>query len=85
MASGKAAAMGETEGFVKCLADPETDKVLGVHIVGPHATDLISEAALAIKMGATVEQVTQVIHAHPTLAEALLEAAEAVHGRAIHI
>ncbi|SHE47745.1 dihydrolipoamide dehydrogenase [Desulforamulus putei DSM 12395] len=85
MASGKAAAMGETDGFVKILADPATDKVLGVHIVGPHATDLIAEAALAMELGATVEQMTQVIHAHPTLAESILEAAEAVHGRAIHI
>lgn len=85
MASGKAAAMGETDGFVKILADPETDKVLGVHMLGPHATDLIAEAALAIKLGATVEQITHVIHAHPTLAEAILEAAEAVHRQAIHI
>jgi len=85
MASGKAAAMGETDGFVKVLADPKNDKVLGVHIVGPHATDLIAEAALAIKLGATVEQVAQTVHAHPTLAETMLEAAEAVHGRAIHI
>ncbi len=85
MASGKAATMGETDGFVKILADPATDKVLGVHIVGPHATDLIAEAALAIELGATVDQITQVIHAHPTLAETVLEAAEAVHGRAIHI
>lgn len=85
MASGKAATIGETEGFVKVLAHPETDRVLGVHIVGPHATDLIAEAALAIKLGTTVEQITQVIHAHPTLAETILEAAEAIHGRAIHI
>ncbi len=85
MASGKAATMGETDGFVKILADTETDKVLGVHMVGPHATDLIAEAALAIKLGATVEQITNVIHAHPTLAEVIMEAAEAVHGRAIHI
>lgn len=85
MASGKAATMGETDGFVKILADPENDKVLGVHIVGPHATDLIAEAALAIELGATVEQITKVIHAHPTLSETILEAAEAVHGLAIHI
>ncbi|GAB6158400.1 dihydrolipoyl dehydrogenase [Desulfotomaculum varum] len=85
MASGKAAAMGETDGFVKILADPAADKVLGVHIIGPHASDLIAEAALAMELGATVEQITRVIHAHPTLAESFLEAAEAVHGRAIHI
>ncbi|MBM7855365.1 dihydrolipoamide dehydrogenase [Desulfohalotomaculum tongense] len=85
MASGKAQAMGETSGFVKVLVDPESDKILGVHIVGPHASDLIAEAALAIQLGATAEQVANTIHAHPTLAEALAEAAEAVHGRAINI
>ncbi|MTI80297.1 MAG: dihydrolipoyl dehydrogenase [Firmicutes bacterium] len=85
MASGKAQAMGEANGFVKMLADAETDKILGVHIVGPHASDLISEAALAIQLGATVEQLANTIHAHPTLAEALAEAAEAVHGRAINV
>lgn len=85
MASGKAATLGETEGFVKVLAHPETDKILGVHMVGAHATELIAEGALAIKLGATAEQVSHVIHAHPTLAETIHEAAEAVHGRAIHI
>jgi len=84
IASGKAKAMGETDGFVKILADPESDQVLGVHIVGPHATDLIAEAALAIRMKVTVKQLTETIHAHPTLSEAVLEAAEAVHGMSIH-
>jgi len=84
MASGKAQAMGETEGFVKVLADPDTDLILGVHIVGPHATDLIGEAALAIKTGITAGQLVQTIHAHPTLSETLAEAMEAVHGRSIH-
>ncbi|MDF9407973.1 dihydrolipoyl dehydrogenase [Pelotomaculum isophthalicicum JI] len=84
IASGKAKAMGETNGFVKILADPESDRVLGVHIVGPHATDLIAEAALAVKMGVTVKQLTETIHAHPTLPEAVLEAAGAVHGMSIH-
>ncbi|OPY58253.1 MAG: Dihydrolipoyl dehydrogenase [Pelotomaculum sp. PtaU1.Bin035] len=83
-ASGKAQAMGETSGFVKVLADPESDRVLGVHIVGPRATDLIAEAALAIRMDVTVKQLTETIHAHPTLSEAVLEAAEAVHGMSIH-
>lgn len=85
MALGKAAAAGETEGFVKILADASTDRILGVHIIGPHATDLIAEAALAVKLGATVQQLVETIHAHPTLAEAVLEAAEAVHGRCIHL
>lgn len=85
MASGKAQAMGETNGFVKVLVDPETDKILGVHIIGPHASDLIAEAALAIQLGATAEQLANTIHAHPTLAEALAEAAEAVHGMAINV
>lgn len=83
--SGKAQAMGETEGFVKILADPETDNILGVHIVGPHATDLIAEAALAMQVGVTVKQLADTIHAHPTLAESLMEAAEAVHGISIHM
>ncbi|MCG9966720.1 dihydrolipoyl dehydrogenase [Pelotomaculum terephthalicicum JT] len=84
IASGKAQAMGETSGFVKILADPDNDRVLGVHIVGPRATDLIAEAALAVKMGITVQQLTETVHAHPTLSEAVLEAAEAVHGMSIH-
>lgn len=84
MASGKAQAMGETDGFVKVLADANNDKILGVHIVGPHATDLIAEAAVAMQAGMTVEQLVKTIHAHPTLAEAMMEAAEAVHGQCIH-
>ncbi len=84
-AIGKAQAAGETDGFVKIIADAETDHILGAHIVGPHATDLIAEVTLAMKLGATVAQVVDTIHAHPTLAEAVLEAAEAVHGKSIHI
>jgi len=84
LASGKAQVMGETDGFVKVLADPRSDRVLGVHIVGPHATDLIAEAALAVRMGVTAGQLASTIHAHPTLAESLMEAAEAVHGMSIH-
>lgn len=85
LANGKALAMGEGEGFVKIIAEPKTGKILGVHIVGPHATDLVAEAALAMKNGITAEQLAQTVHAHPTLAEALMEAAEAIHGKAIHI
>jgi dihydrolipoamide dehydrogenase len=82
---GKAHAMGEIIGMVKIVADEATDRVLGVHICGAHATDLIHEGALAIQMGATAKQLGSMIHAHPTLAEALMEAAEDVRGMAIHL
>lgn len=85
MASGRAQAAGDAEGFVKIIADAATDRILGVTIVGPHATDLIAEAALAIKVEATSVQLAKTIHAHPTLAEAVMEAAEAVHGLSIHV
>jgi dihydrolipoamide dehydrogenase len=81
---GKAHAMGEIAGMIKVIADAETDKVLGVHIIGPHASDLVHEGALAIKAGLTVKEVADMIHAHPTLAEGLMEAAEDAHGEAIH-
>ena len=76
--------MGETEGFVQIVSDPATDKVLGCSIVGAHATDLIGEVALAMKTGATVKDIAETIHAHPTLPEIVMEAAEDVHGMAIH-
>ncbi len=84
-ALGKAHAMGAIEGVVKVIADAETDKVLGVHICGAHAADLVHEGALAIAMGATAKQLGAMIHAHPTLAEGIMEAAEDVHGNAIHL
>ncbi|MFT4542145.1 MAG: dihydrolipoamide dehydrogenase [Planctomycetota bacterium] len=84
-ASGRAMSLLETEGFVKVIADAKTDEVLGVHMVGPEVTELIAEATLAIEMGATSEDLARTIHAHPTLPEAMMEAAEAVHGMAIHI
>jgi dihydrolipoamide dehydrogenase len=84
-ASGRAMSLLETEGFVKIVADAATDEVLGVHMVGPEVTELVAECALAIEMGATVEDVARTIHAHPTLPEAVMEAAEAVHGMAVHI
>jgi dihydrolipoamide dehydrogenase len=84
MASGKAQAMGETEGFVKMVADARTGLLLGVHIVGPHASDLVAEAAVALEMNMTAEQLARVIHAHPTLAETIMEAAEGIHGLSIH-
>jgi len=84
-ALGKAMAMGEDRGFVQLLIDPKTDKLLGAQIMGPHASDLIHEAAVAIKLGATAEDIATTIHAHPSLPEAIMEAAEAAHGRAIHV
>jgi dihydrolipoamide dehydrogenase len=84
-ASGRAMSLMETEGFVKLITDAKTDEILGVHMVGPEVTELIAEAALAIEMGATAEDIARTIHAHPTLPEAMMEAAEAVHGMAVHI
>jgi len=83
-ALGRALIAGETEGFVKIVADKASNLVLGVHIVGPEASDLISEGALAIEMGATVEDIGLTIHPHPTLPESIMEAAEAAQGKAIH-
>lgn len=84
-ANGKAVSMMETDGFVKMIADAKTHVVLGVHIVGPEASNLISEAALAIEMGATLEDIALTIHPHPTLGETMMEAAEATLGHAVHI
>jgi dihydrolipoamide dehydrogenase len=85
MANGRAKALGHTEGRVKMLAHAETDRILGVHILGPRAGDLIAEAAAAIEFGASSEDIARTSHAHPTLAEVIKEAAFAVDGRAIHI
>lgn len=84
-AIGRALSVNASEGFVKMITDPETDEVLGVSAVGYQASDLIAEAALAIEMGATSEDIALTVHAHPTWPESLMEAAEAVHGHAIHI
>jgi dihydrolipoamide dehydrogenase len=84
-AIGKARIINETAGFVKIVADKKYDEVLGVHIIGPKATELIAEAGAALKLEATSEELVRTIHAHPTLAEAIHEAAEAVSGHAIHI
>ncbi len=83
-ANGKALCIGEKDGFIKIIADANTDEILGVQILGPHATDLIAEAVLAIKYGLSVEDVARTIHAHPTISESMMEAFEAVHGLAIH-
>ncbi|MBB2174786.1 dihydrolipoyl dehydrogenase [Gluconacetobacter johannae] len=85
MANGRARAMGMTDGFVKVLADATTDRVLGVHIIGPGAGELIAEATLAMEFGASSEDVARTCHAHPTLSEAVKEAALDVEKRAIHI
>ncbi len=84
-ANGRAVSLMETDGFVKIIADAKTHVVLGVHIVGPEASNLISEAALAIEMGARLEDIALTIHPHPTLGETMMEAAEATLGHAIHI
>lgn len=84
-ASGKAAILGESLGFVKVVADARYDEILGVHIVGPHATELIAEAEAALRGELTAEELAWTIHAHPTLHEAIHEAAEGVHGMTIHI
>ncbi|MFT8422333.1 MAG: dihydrolipoyl dehydrogenase, partial [Gluconacetobacter sp.] len=84
-ANGRARAMGMTDGFVKVLADATTDKVLGVHIIGPGAGELIAEATLAMEFGASSEDIARTCHAHPTLSEAVKEAALDVEKRAIHI
>ncbi|HMK42859.1 MAG TPA: dihydrolipoyl dehydrogenase [Dissulfurispiraceae bacterium] len=81
---GKAHAIGEISGLMKVLAHAETDALLGVHIIGPHATDLIHEGAAAMQAGMTARALAAMIHAHPTLAEGVMEAAEDVHGAAIH-
>lgn len=84
-ALGRALIAGETQGYVKIVADKSSDLVLGVHIVGAEASDMISEAALAIEMGATLEDIGFTIHPHPTLPESIMEAAEAAKGKAIHV
>src|ERR1700736_1779370 len=84
-ASGRALTLGQSEGFAKVVADAPSGRLLGVHIIGPRATDLIAEATLAVQNGLTLEQLDLTIHAHPTLPESIMEAALAAQGRAIHI
>ncbi len=76
---------GETDGFVKIVAEKKYDEVLGVHMIGPRATELVAEATLALRLECTVEELVRTIHAHPTMSEAVLEAAHATHGAAIHV
>ncbi|HXV77387.1 MAG TPA: dihydrolipoyl dehydrogenase [Candidatus Polarisedimenticolaceae bacterium] len=84
-AIGKAKILGDTTGFVKIVTDKDYDEVVGVHIIGPHATELIAEATTAVSLEATAESLFHAVHAHPTLSEAMGEAALAVHDRAIHL
>ncbi|MEA2203304.1 MAG: dihydrolipoamide dehydrogenase [Blastocatellia bacterium] len=84
-ASGKARILGEEEGFVKVVSEKKYDEVLGVHIIGPHATELIAECCVAMQLETTAEELGRTMHAHPTVSEAVMEAAENVHGLAIHI
>ena len=81
---GKAQATGDTTGLFKVIAESPSGRILGVHIVGAHAADLVHEAAMAMQVGATVTQMAEMIHAHPTLSEGMMEAAEDVEGKAIH-
>ncbi len=84
MANSRAKAINEAEGFVKILADEKTDKVLGVHLIGPHAGELIAEMAVAMEFGASSEDIARTCHAHPTFSEAVKEAALSVDNRTIH-
>ncbi|MGH9371114.1 MAG: FAD-dependent oxidoreductase, partial [Vicinamibacterales bacterium] len=81
---GRARIAGETEGFVKIVADKKYDEVLGVHMIGTRSTELVAEATLALRLECTVEELVRTIHAHPTMSEAVGEAAHAAHGGAIH-
>ena len=84
LASGRSHAMGETEGFVKVIADNETDMIKGVHIIGANASELISEAVVAMEFGSSAEDLGRIIHGHPTLSESVHEAALAAYEKPIH-
>jgi len=85
VASGRARTMNETDGLIKLIGDAKTDLLLGMHIVAPQAESLIGEGIIALEMGATIEDIGLSIHPHPTLTESIMDAAEAIHGKAIHI
>ncbi|MGD9589164.1 MAG: dihydrolipoyl dehydrogenase [Pyrinomonadaceae bacterium] len=84
-ASGKARILGETDGFVKIVAEKKYDEVLGVHIIGPHATELLAECVVAMALETTADELGRTIHAHPTVSESIMEAAEGVHDLTIHM
>ena len=85
MANGRAQSLGETSGFVKVLADANTDRILGVHMIGPYVSEMISEAVVAMEFAASSEDIARIVHAHPSLSEVLHEAALGVDKRALHI
>ena len=85
LANGRAKALGNTDGFVKIVADAKTDRIVGAHILGPNASELIAELAVAVEFGASAEDIARSTHAHPTLAECVKEAALGVDKRSIHI
>jgi dihydrolipoamide dehydrogenase len=85
LASGKALGLGEKDGFVKIVADSATGEILGAHLVGPEVTELLPELVLARQWELTPEEIARTVHAHPTLSEAVMEAAHGVFGAAIHI
>jgi dihydrolipoamide dehydrogenase len=84
-ANGRARSLGETNGFIKILADADSDRILGVHVMGPFASELIAEATVAMEFGASAEDIARIVHAHPSLSEVMHEAALAVADRALHI
>ena len=85
IASGKAAILGRSDGFVKVVRETKHDQLLGVHVIGPRATELIAEAGIALRLEATDEDLERSIHPHPTLSEAMMEAARVAAGRGLHI
>jgi dihydrolipoamide dehydrogenase len=85
VASGKAAILGRADGFVKVVRETRHDQLLGVHVIGPRATELIAEAGMALRLESTVEDLERAIHPHPTLSEAMMEAARVAAGRGLHI
>jgi dihydrolipoamide dehydrogenase len=84
-ANGRARALGDTAGFVKILADAATDRILGMHVIGPYASELISEGVVAMEFGASAEDIARICHAHPSLSEATKEAALGVDGRTLNL
>ncbi len=85
IANGKALGLGEKEGFVKVIVDKRYGEILGAHMVGPEVTELLPEFVLAHHWELTIDEIARTVHSHPTLSEAIMEAAHAVHGQAIHI
>lgn len=85
VASGRALAADDTDGLVKILADGETDRILGCHVIGPSAAELVQQVAVAMEFGSTAEDLGLMVFAHPTMSEAVHEAALAVNGHAIHV